>query len=123
VFPRRPFSNSLVRFLPLAPDFAVLTVIDPTTKRSADLPDLEKAPPGRVRHARVNRKQAACLNRITVMNAEELVLSVEANRAVRRLVHNHRDFTVAVVHARFPTPDGGYINAGTMVVRRERLPA
>jgi hypothetical protein len=29
VFPRRPFSGGLVRFLPLAPDAALLTVIDP----------------------------------------------------------------------------------------------
>jgi hypothetical protein len=50
-----------------------------------------------------------------------LVFSVDARRPVRRLVRNHRDFKVAVEHARFPTPGGGYINASTMVVRRERL--
>jgi hypothetical protein len=121
VLPRRAFSSSLRRFLPLAPDLALLTVIDPATKRSTALPDLEKAPPGRVHHAGVTRKQAARLNRVTVMNADELVFSVNACRPVRRLVRNHRDFKVAVEHARFPTPDGGYINASTVVVRRERL--
>ena len=40
---------------------------------------------------------------------------------MRRLVRNYRDFKVAVEHARFPTPSGGYINASTVVVRRERL--
>lgn len=120
VFPRRPFSSTLVRLLPLAPDLALLTVIDPTMKRSAELSDLEKTPPGRVRHGRVTRKQAARLNRITVMNADELVLSVREGRPVRRLVRNHRDFVVSVKHERIPTPDGAHISASTMVVRRER---
>jgi Protein of unknown function (DUF4238) len=120
VFPRRPFSGGLVRFLPLAPDAALLTAIDPKTKRSMELPDLDKAPPGRVRRARVTRKQAARLNRITAMNANDLVVSIRASRPVRRLVRNHRDFGVAVEHARFPTPDGGLINGSTMVVRRQR---
>ncbi len=121
VLPRRPFSMLLKRFLPLAPDFALFAVIDPTTKRSTALPDLEKAPPGRVRHARVTRRQVARLNRVTVMNADELVFAVEASRPVRRLVRNHRDFRVAVEQARFPTPDGGHINAATMVLRRQQL--
>ncbi|NWG26433.1 MAG: DUF4238 domain-containing protein [Pseudorhodoplanes sp.] len=123
VLPRRPFSNNLVRFLPLAPDFALVTVIDPTTTRLADLPDLEKAPPGRVSRARVTRKQAARLNRVTVMNADELILSAKADRPVRRLVRNHRDFNLAVEHTRFATPSGGHINGATMVVRRERSTA
>lgn len=123
VLPRRPFSHGLIRFLPLAPDMALLAVIDPTTKRSTDLPDLEKTPPGRVRHAQVTRKQAARFNRVTVMNADELVFSVEASRPVRRLVRNHQDFKVAVEHARFPTPRGGYINAATMMIRRKRAVA
>ena len=71
----------------------------------------------------MTRKQVARLNRVTVMNADELVFAVEASRPVRRLVRNHRDFKVAVEHARFPTPGGGYINASTMVVRRQRLGA
>jgi hypothetical protein len=110
-----------MRFLPLAPDMALFTVIDPTTKRPTALPDLEKVPPGQVRHSPITRKQAARLNRVTVMNADELVFGVEASRPARRLVRNHRDFKVAVEHARFPTPDGGYINGSTVVVRRERL--
>jgi hypothetical protein len=121
VLPRRPFSNNLMRFLPLAPDMALFTVIDPTTKRSTALPDLEKAPPGQVRHSPITRRHAARLNRVTVMNADELVFGAEAFRPARRLVRNHRDFKVAVEHARFPTPGGGYINGSTVIVRRERL--
>ena len=122
VLPRRPFSNKLKRFLPLAPDLALFAVIDPTIKRSTALPNLEKTPPGRVRHVRVKRKQVARLNRVTVMNADELVFGVEASRPVRRVVRNHRDFKVAVEHMRSPTPNGGYITASTVVVRRERSP-
>lgn len=120
VLPRRPFSNNLKRFLPLSPDLALFAVIDPTIRRSTALPDLEKAPPGRVRRVEVKRKQVARLNRVTVMNADELVFSPEALRPVRRLVRNHRDFKVTVEHTRFPTPEGGYITASTLVVRRER---
>lgn len=35
VLPRRPFSNNLVRFLSLAPDFALVTVVDSTMARLA----------------------------------------------------------------------------------------
>lgn len=120
IFPRRPFSKNLVRFLPLAPDLALLTVIDPKIKRVADVEDLDKTPPGRIRHARVTRKQVAKLNRITVMSADELVLSVQESRPVRRLVRNHRDFLVSVKHERMPMPHGGHISAATMVVHRDR---
>ena len=120
VLPRRPFIGGLTRFLPLAPDYALLTTIDRRRKLSAELPDLEKAPPGKVSAGTVSRRQAARLNRVTVMNADELVLSGRANRPERRLVRNHRDFAVVTDQARFPTPDGGYINAFTMMVRRER---
>jgi hypothetical protein len=120
VFPRRPFSQGLVRFLPLAPDRALLTVIDPKIQRVADIDDLDKVSPGRIRQAPVTRKQAAKLNRITVMNADELVLAVNESRAVRRLVRNHRDFIVAVKSERMPLPNGGHISAATMVVHRER---
>jgi hypothetical protein len=120
VFPRRPFLGGLARFLPLAPDLALFTAIDPGRKLSTELPDLERAPPGKVSRGQVTRRQAARLNRITVMNADELVLSARANRPALRLVRNHRDFGVVLDHARFPTPDGGFINASTMMVRRER---
>ena len=120
VLPRRPFSNNLKRFLPLTPDLALFAIIDPTIKRSTALPDLENTPQGRVRHVRVKRKQVARLNRVTAMNADELVFGVEASRPVRRLVRNHRYFKVALESTRFPTPSGGYITASTVVVRRER---
>ena len=118
VFPRRPFSGALTRILPLAPDFALLTTIDSGKKLAIDLPDLEKAPPGKISRGRVTRREAARLNRITVMNADELILSGRSDSPVRRLVRNHRDFGVVIDHARFPTPDGGFINASTMTVRR-----
>ncbi|SCB41418.1 Protein of unknown function [Bradyrhizobium shewense] len=120
VFPRRPFFGGLARFLPLAPDLALFTAIDPGRKLTTELPDLERAAPGKVRRGNVTRKQAARLNRVTVMNADELVFSTRANGPVGRLVRNHRDFSVFVDHARFPTPDGGFLNASTMMVRRER---
>jgi hypothetical protein len=120
ILPRRPFSNTLIRFLPLAPDFAVLAVIDPTTKRSADLPDLEKAAPGRIRYGRVTRKQVARLNRVLVMNADELIFTTRPSRPIRRLVRNHHDFRIATDHARFPTPGGQHLTAATMILRRER---
>jgi len=120
VLPRRPFSHHLTRFLPLAPGMALLAVIDPTTKRSGDLPDLDRLPPGRVHRARVTRKQTARLNRVVVMNADELAFGVQVSAPVRRLVRNHREFRVAVEHARLPTPGGGYINGSTVMVRRER---
>jgi tetratricopeptide (TPR) repeat protein len=61
VLPRRPLSLGLIRFLPLAPDMALLAVVDPTTKRSTELPDLEKTPPGRLRRAQI-RFQVAVIN-------------------------------------------------------------
>lgn len=66
---------------------------------SADLPILQptkvelvikRAQPGRVPPRTGNSQQAARLNRITVMNADELILSVRTSKPVRRLVRNHR---------------------------------
>jgi hypothetical protein len=44
VLPRRPFSQGLVRFLPLAPDLALLTAIDPKLQRAANIDDLAGKP-------------------------------------------------------------------------------
>ena len=120
VFPRRPFSHNLVRFLPLAPDLALLTVNDPRIKRIDELSDLEKMPPGRVRYGRVTRKQATRLNRVTVMNADEMVFSIEKSVRMRRLVRNHREFSISVKHEHVPMPGGAYLNASTLIVHRER---
>jgi hypothetical protein len=122
VLPRRPFSQGLVGFLPLAPDLALLTAIDPKLQRAVNIDDLDKVSPGRVQHARVTRKQVAKLNRVVVMNADELLLSVDESPSVRRLIRNHRDFVVAVESERMPLPNGGHINAATMVIRRDRKP-
>src|SRR5262249_37681304 len=62
VFPRRGINAPLVRFLPLAPDLAVLFVADRTKWREAlGAPDLSQPPPGTVRRAAVSRKGAVRL--------------------------------------------------------------
>jgi hypothetical protein len=119
VFPRRGINEPLVRFLPLAPDLAVLFVPDRTKRREAlGAPDLSQPPPGTVRRAAVSRKGAVHLNRITVMNADKLVFSTFVDRRVRRLVRNHRRFGIAVDHVQLPMA-GGPIMASTLVVRQK----
>ena len=117
VCPRRLITAPLARFLPLAPDIAILTVADARRREGLVLPDLSRPPPGTVRRRSVGRKRAAMLNRITVMNADQIVFSATENRGVRRLVRNHRRFGLAVK----PIPMGAAtIVASTLVVRQIR---
>jgi hypothetical protein len=119
VFPRRGINAPLIRFLPLAPDLAVLFVADRTMRREAlGVPDLSQPPPGTIRRATVSRKGVVRLNRITVMNADKLVFSTFADRRVRRLVRNHRHFSIAVDHVQLPMASGP-IKAATLVVRQK----
>jgi hypothetical protein len=111
---------AVTRFLPLAPDLGIITVIDHAKARQEGaFPDLSKPPPGTISRGLVDRRRAMQLNRIIVMNADQLVFSSIEDKRVRRLVRNHRDFGIAVDHMRIPTPDG-YISGSTLVVRRKR---
>jgi ATP-dependent helicase/nuclease subunit B len=67
----------------------------------------------------VDRKRVAQLNRITVMNADQLVFSLMEHKRVRRLVRNHRRFGIAVDHVQIPK-SGGPLIASTLVVRQKR---
>lgn len=120
VFPRHSFLDPLTRLLPLAPDFAILAVINPRKKRmvesSAKIEDLR---PGALRRRRVDRKAVVRLNRVTIMNADEIILASGAERQTRRLVRNHRKFQIAVDHEKFPIP-GGHITGSTLVVRQQK---
>lgn len=118
VFPRRTLFDPLTRFLPLAPDLAVLTVIDPRKKRNVDASvAIKELRPGSFSRRRISRGHAAHLNRVTVMNAGEIVLGSQPNRHSRRLVRNHRRFALSVQNEKFPIP-GGYISGSTLVVRQ-----
>ena len=120
VFPSRPINAQLTRFLPLAPDLAIVATID-RAKLQPKLanPDLSRPPPGTIRRRLVTRRnEVARLNRIVVMNADQLIFCSTENRAVRRLVRNHRRFGIAVDHIKFPTPDGE-ISGSRLVVRQK----
>jgi hypothetical protein len=121
VFPGRPINAPLTRFLPLGPDLAIIAVMDRTKIRHGyTITDLSSPPPGKIRSRLVDRRRiVAQLNRVTVMNADQLVLSITKSKALRRLVRNHRRFGIGVEHMKFRTPDG-YINGSTLVVRQKR---
>jgi uncharacterized protein DUF4238 len=117
VCPRRAFTVPLTRFLPLAPDLGILTVAKAMRREGLALPDpdLLKPPPGTVRRRSVGRKRAAMLNRITVMNADQLVFTTTEKRQVRRLIRNHRRFGLAVESI----PMGAGPVTGAMLVVRQ----
>jgi Protein of unknown function (DUF4238) len=120
VLPRRALMEPLRRFLPLAPDLAILAVADRTKIREGFVPDLSKPAPGSIWRGSINSKKAvALLNRAVVMNADEHVFSFGMERGARRLVRSHRDFGVAVDHVKIPRPDG-HISASTLVVRQTK---
>jgi hypothetical protein len=120
VFPRRRPTALLTRFLPLGPDLAVLAVIDRSKLgQGLALPDLTKPTPGTVKRIRVGRSAVTKLNRITAMNADQLVFSSAFDRKVRRLVRNHRRFGLAVDQMKMPTPNG-FLRGATLAVKQVR---
>lgn len=120
VFPRRSMSKPLIRFLPLAPDLAILTVADLTKRREKlTFPDLSQPPPRILQGRIVDRKRVVKLNRITVMNADQFVFSSREDRRVRRLVRSHRRFGIAVDRVEIQHQGAPFI-ASTLVVRQKR---
>jgi hypothetical protein len=123
VLPRRAFSDPLTRFLPLAPDLAIVAMIDPGKKREVDpATALTNLRPGLLRRYRIQRRAAARFNRIVAMNADTMVLCSEPDRHVRRLVRNHRRFGIDILQEKFRTPDG-YISGSTLMVRQRKAGA
>jgi hypothetical protein len=120
VFPDRPLAAPLVRFLPLAPDLGIVSVIDrDRVTENADFPDLTKPPPGKIMRGQATRQKAKELNRVVVMNADRFVFSEKSDDAIRRLTENHRDFGIDIENIHFPTPDG-YITGASVVVRKKQ---
>jgi hypothetical protein len=124
VFPyRRPMSVPVTRYLPLAPHLAIIATFDlrkhpQIQNRGQALPDLSKPPPGTIRREGVDRKRAKWLNRVVIMNADELVFCPSESRPVRRLVRGYRRFGIAVDHVKIPRSDG-YLTASRLVVRQK----
>jgi hypothetical protein len=120
VFPRRTLNAPLVRFLPLAPNLALLGALDRKVRREElSLPDLSKPPPGTLRRWIIDRRKGvARLNRVTIMNADRLIFAPTESRAVRRLVRNHRRFGIAADHVQFQM-GGNRLSVSTLVVRQK----
>ena len=120
VFPRRALNAPLVRFLPLAPALAILAIADRSKRREElTLPDLSQPAPGTIRRQIIGRKKNVVkLNRITVMNADQLVVSPTECRAVRRLTRNHRRFGIEADHAQIQM-GGNRLSVSTLVVRQK----
>lgn len=120
VFPDRPLNAPVVRFLPLAPDLGIMSVINrDRVTENADFPDLTKPPPGTIMRGQATREKAKELNRVVVMNADRFVFSEKPDVAIRRLTESHRDFGIDIEKIHFPTPDGCFIGA-SVAVRKKR---
>jgi hypothetical protein len=115
VIPRRRLMSPLMRFLPLAPDLAILSVPRPNKRREDLPPPGPSSPPiGTVRGGVVDRKRVVRLNRVTIMNADKLVFGLSEDRRVARLIRNHRRFGIAVDRVAM-----GPLKASTLVVRQK----
>jgi Protein of unknown function (DUF4238) len=121
VFSHRPIAAKLTRFLPLAPDLAVITTIDYLrVQQGLAAPDLSKPPLGAIRHGWIDRKRVMQLNRVVVMNADQHVFSLAEERRVRRLVRNHRNFGLAVGRVEIPMPGGNIVGSWPTVRQKRR---
>src|SRR5262249_17273551 len=91
VFPDRPLNAPLMRFLPLAPDLGIMSVMDrDRVTENAGFPDLTKPPPGKIWRGQATQEKADELNRVVVMNADRFVFSEKRDETIRRLTENHR---------------------------------
>ena len=109
IFPDLPFGQPTTRLLPVTPRLALLASLDERNLPAKKI-DLKLRPNGSVSGKSTTKSQVKSLNRITVMNAEQLVFCPHKDDGVARLVAKYRDHQVRVRHFHKPigARDGYY---------------
>jgi uncharacterized protein YneF (UPF0154 family) len=74
IFPDAPLGQPTTRFLPVTPSLALFTSLDERNLPAKEI-NLKLPPSGSVSGKAITKANAKSLNRITVMNAEQLVFS------------------------------------------------
>jgi hypothetical protein len=122
VLPPEVIGGPTARVLPLSPKLCVATLMDTSKMPLGELTltDLQSPPQGLITY---NKADAACakfVNRLTVINAENLVFSRTANSGVAALVEKYRDYGAQLKHTVRPVPanDGFFTHASIRVGRK-----
>jgi hypothetical protein len=94
------------RILPLSPRVCVATLMDMSIRHEGELTlaRLQAPPKGSINYVEIDAERAKFVNRLTVMNAADLVFSRLADAGVAALVEKYRDFQVQLEHTEKPTP-------------------
>jgi hypothetical protein len=101
IFPDAPLGQPTTRLLPVTPRLALLATLDERNLPAKEI-DLKLPPKGSVSGKAITKANVKSLNRITVMNAEQLVFSGEKDGEIASLVAKYKDYKVGVRHFHIP---------------------
>jgi hypothetical protein len=91
------------RVLPLSPKLCVATLMD-MSKMPEGEPDFQSPPKGSITYSVIDAARAKIVNRVTVVNADDLVFSRTTSSGVAALVKKYRDYRAQLEHTVTPTP-------------------
>jgi hypothetical protein len=82
--------------------------------------DLQSRPKGSISYGKVDAVGAKFVNRLTVLNADNLVFSRAASSGVAALVNKYRDYKARLEYTVRPTPanDGFFTHASIYVGKK-----
>jgi hypothetical protein len=102
IFPDAPLGQPTTRLLPVTPRLALLATLDERNLPAKEI-DLKLPPNGSASGKAITKANVKSLNRVTVMNAEQLVFSNGKDGGIANLVAKYKDYKVRVRHFHMPT--------------------
>jgi Protein of unknown function (DUF4238) len=112
-----PGSSPPERLLPISPSLCLYAKIDMSFAEK-DHFDLEQPPKRSITFCKISKHDAKEINRITVVNARDLVFSQSEDVGIEALVKKWRDYKPEVESVSFPADDGALKGATLTITPR-----
>jgi hypothetical protein len=111
-----------VRVLPVSPSVCIATLMDMSINYEGELSrdNLQMPSKGSISYNKLDDQGADFVNRLTVQNADDLVLSRTAKPNVAALVEELRDHGARLMYSTRQTPGGGLITHSGIYVGKKK---
>jgi Protein of unknown function (DUF4238) len=120
IVPKIPRMPHAMRILPLSPRLCLTAYMD-MSRAPTDREPVSTRKPGAIDWLQISSATAKQINRITVLNAEELVFSMCEDTGVETLVRKYGDFKPQLEHVYEPLPaEDGYLTGAVLTVGRSK---